>query len=131
MRILLLLSLLSVPVFAQKAIEPVRVSLALAAENPSASDLEFNDRLREEFNRLRLAITTRRGDYDITVATTRITVEGKPKGYACAVLIMDAHRRFRLSVETGSSLLGMAQDLATYLDKEYFQTKRRGNERGR
>jgi hypothetical protein len=126
--LLILFSILPVTGLAQelkpRAIEPIRVSLH--SDDGKPSDLEFSEQLRDQLGKFRdVAITTRRGDFEITTVTTRITIDGNLKGYACAVLVVDSRRRFRLTVETGSSLLGTAENLAAYLDREIFQSRRR------
>jgi hypothetical protein len=128
---LILLALLSAPAFAQKPITPVRVSFVTTAEE-SATDIEFTDHLLAELNKLKtVAFRSQNADYDIATACAPITRHygDEVVGYACAALVVapegGSRRRFWLSIQIAPTLAGLAANLASYLDKEFFQTSRR------
>lgn len=112
--LLLLLCLLQSPV------EPVRVTIT--APDDKAPDREFLDHARDELNQRRhIALAARRRDYDIWFVVSPITEGDKTVGYAVAVLAITVKTgRFKLMVETGPELQGIAARVVAKLDREVF-----------
>jgi len=110
-----------------RAVEPIRVSIVQTPE-ASATDEEFNRRLRAELNKSKTVAFTSQSDYDIATAATEITEKGRVVGYAVASMVVTPEgarrRKFNLSIRTGPSLEELAADLAKKLNTEYFNREK-------
>lgn len=119
---LCLILLLTGAAFAQKPLQPVRVSIASDGE-VTPTDQQFNDLLREVLGRrATIQFTSARFDVKILTSSTEITESGKLTGYAAATAILTKGAggsfSMRLHVVAGPTLDRVADDTAAWLDKE-------------
>lgn len=98
MKILFLLLLLSVPVFAQKALEPIRVTVATYGEQSRGIDKLLRAELQKRGD---VAITSKRADYEIHVAIGPMTDDGACGGYSAAMLVIGPDNKPILSAHIG------------------------------
>jgi|SRR5215475_1578615 len=121
MKILLLLSLLSVPVFAQKAIEPLRVSLI----ERQADCPEFSRSFREELRRFPdVVVVTRRVDFEVHIAAAQLLDDqGVVFGYAATLLVVQGKDKYH-SIYVGRSEVLLARRVVAELNAQFLEPKR-------
>jgi|SRR5215813_3280880 len=121
MKILLLFSLLSVPAFAQKAIEPIRVSLI----ERQADCAEFSRAFREELRHFPdVAVVTRRVDFEVHIAAARLLDDdGVVFGYAATLLVVRGKDKYH-SIYVGRSEALLAHRVVAELNARFLEPKR-------
>ncbi len=122
MRLLfILLGLLTVPAFAQKAIEPVRVTINAA---DTEAGREIARAVREELNKPGdVIITGRRADYAIQLNVAPIA--GACGGYAVAVAVVEVESgKTALDAYAGATLEDVARYLVETVNREHFAPRR-------
>lgn len=124
-----LILLTAVPALAQRAVEPVRITLTVAEDK--SPDREFYDSVRLELNKLRnvaVASASGKADFDVYATSTPIRADGRTVGYACAMLVLipDARTRYRVElwIETGPTLEGIAKHAAAKMDSLFKREKK-------
>jgi len=129
MRILLLLLLLSVPTFAQKAVEPIRVSLSSEPENLEEPGVEFHALVRAELRKIRnLTFVSSRPEFDVYLAVTELKEKGRFIGYASATLVIESRngrQKLNFDIATGPTLENLARHAVTKMAQDVFEKRKK------
>lgn len=128
--LLIFLLILSASAMAQdrkpRAVEPIRAEIVTKMEN-SEIDGKLHKAFRAELNKKRaVALGTAKADWRIYLGITVVTLDGTPRGYAGALMLIDRTGEiYWLSVKTHSNIEGLAQAFVASLDAEVFNMLRR------
>jgi hypothetical protein len=129
MKILLLLLLLPAPVFAQKAVEPIRVSLSSESENLKAPGAGFHALVRGELRKLRnLSFASSRPEFDIYLAVTELKEKGRFIGYTSATLVIEnrnGRQKLHFDIATGPTLENLARHAVAKMVEDVFDRRRK------
>jgi hypothetical protein len=124
MRILLLLLLLSVPAFAQKAVEPIKVSVSTRAPDCP----QFEAALRAELGKHGdIAFAARKADFEIYASCAELRDDdGAAFGYSASLWLADAKSKDKYhSTYVGRDAALLARRIVEEVDKEFFQPRRK------
>lgn len=107
MRNVVLLMLLSITVYGQQPLTPIRVSV-------TGDNEELSSYFRKELRKRRdIIAATRDADVEVYLSVMKLSEENVCSGYVAAVLIVDKKTgRHKLSIDTGPHLHGMATRMA-------------------
>lgn len=125
MKILFCILLMTGAAMAQKAIEPIRVSLTTRTPDCAEFSQAFRDELRKFDD---VAVVRNKPDFEIHIAAAELRDDNDMVfGYVATLLVIKTKSGEKYhSIHTGADAARLARRLVTELDKEFFEPKRRG-----